>query len=89
MEEPKPSFKWKEKFGKTQKDKKSKSIKRMQKAWEWGKNEYICPYSVTILWCLSYKKPNAEVNEPNILASEELSGLWKHGYPTQVDHNQC
>ena len=38
---------------------KSKSIKRMQKEWEWEINEYVCPYSVMSLWCLSYKKPNA------------------------------
>ena len=65
-----------------------KSIKRMQKAWKWGTNKYVCPHSVTILWCLSYEQPNAEVNEPHIVALENLSGLWKLGYPTLVDYNQ-
>ena len=54
-----------------------------KRAWEWGTNEYVCPNSVTILWCLSQKQPNAEVNESHILASEELSKLWKPGYHTQ------
>ena len=71
------------------KGQKSKIIKRMQNVWEWGTDEYTCSHSVTIMWCLSHKQPNAEVNEPHILASEELSGLWKPVYPTLVDYNQC
>ena len=75
MEEPESNIKYKESNPGRLNRQKSESIKIIQKAWERRTNKYICPNHVTVLWFPIQKKPNAEVNESNILALKELSRL--------------
>ena len=89
MEETKPSFKWKKQSRKNQNDESPKASKEWKRH---GNEEHMNMSVHTLLrscgvW--ARRNQNAEVNEPHILASEELSRLWKPGYPTLVDYNQC
>ena len=75
MEEPKLSFGWKKQSGKTQKDKspiasKECNMHRNEDQTNMYVHTLLRSYGV---WTI--RNPNAEVNKPHILASEELLGL--------------